>query len=227
MNRTPNNEINEISMSRIVEINHRLIAQHGEQVVSSRKTPLDELIFTVLSQHTNDKNRDRAWKQLKTGKQTWSTISNLPAKEIEKRIKVGGLARQKSKRILTILHSIRKDRGTIDLDFLEKLSDQEILRYLLDFPGVGPKTAACVLLFSMGRSAFPVDTHIHRIATRLGFLDKKTASPEAHQILGDLVPTEMYLTLHLNLISHGRKICRAQTPLCDCCILADICPKNI
>ncbi len=225
MKRSPDSETNEIAEPRIVEINRRLITQYGERVVSSRKSPLDELIFTVLSQHTNDKNRDRAWKQLKRGKQTWATISNLPASEIEKRIKVGGLARQKSKRILAILHSIRNDRGTIDLDFLEKLSDQEILRYLLDFPGVGPKTASCVLLFSMGRSAFPVDTHIHRMATRLGLLDKKTPSPEAHQILGDLVPTEMYLTLHLNLISHGRKICRAQAPLCDRCILADMCPK--
>ena len=216
-----------VHRSRIEEITHRLITEYGEQSVRSRKPPLDELIFTVLSQHTNDKNRDKAWKRLKGKNQSWSTISSLPVKEIEKRIKVGGLASQKAKRILAILHTIRNERRTIDLDFLKELSDEEVRRYLLDFPGVGPKTVSCVLLFSMERPAFPVDTHIHRLATRLGFLDKRTPSPKAHQILGDLVSTKMYLTLHLNLISHGRKICRAKAPLCNHCVLVDICPRII
>jgi endonuclease-3 len=193
--------------------------------VVSRKSPLDELILTILSQHTNDKNRDRAWVRLKGANQSWSEIASLPVREIENRIKVGGLARQKSRRILSILRTIETDRGSIDLDFLGDLSEEEVRRYLLNFPGVGPKTVSCVLLFSLGMPAFPVDTHIHRLAIRLGLITGSTPPTKAHQVLGAMIPTNMYLTLHLNLIAHGRKVCRAQSPLCDRCVLDDICPK--
>ncbi len=189
------------------------------------KPPLDELIFTILSQHTSDINRDRAWERLRGDHESWASISNLSAPEIEDRIKIGGLAGQKAKRILSILHCILRDHGTVNLDFLEKMSDSEISRYLLSFPGVGPKTVACVMLFSLNRAAFPVDTHVHRLSTRLGLLPKGASSPQAHTFMAAIIPTKMYLTLHLNLISHGRKICRAVTPLCRSCVLGDICPR--
>jgi endonuclease-3 len=215
-----------INLYRIEEIHRRLLRLYGERKLTGRKPPLDELIFTILSQHTSDGNRDMAWERLRENGQSWSSISELSAREIEKKIRVGGLARQKAKRIRSILRTLRKERGSPDLDFLADLDDAEIRRYLLNFPGVGPKTASCVLLFSLGRPAFPVDTHVHRVTTRLGFLARNTPAPKAHDILEEIIPPEWFLTLHLNLISHGRAVCRARHPACSECVLDDICPKT-
>jgi endonuclease-3 len=211
--------------SRIDEIHRRLIREYGERRPEARKPPLDELIFTILSQHTNDANRDRAWERLKGDHESWATIAALSDREIESRIRVGGLAAQKARRISAILQTVRKEHGSFDLDFLQDLDVEEIRDYLLGFPGVGPKTVACVLIFSLDKPAFPVDTHIHRLAIRLGLMPRKTSAGKAHRILGSLVPTNMYLTLHLNLISHGRKVCKAISPLCHQCVISDICPK--
>ena len=213
--------------SFINEIHRRLVIEYGERSISSRKHPLDELIFTIPSQHTSDLNRDRAWAGLRKDNMPWSDIAALPARDIEMKIKPGGLARQKARRILTILNKIRQDHGSLDLDFLRELNDEQITRYLIAFPGVGPKTVSCVLLFSMDRPAFPVDTHIHRLATRLGLIPRGTSASKAHQILGQQAPADIYLTFHMNLISHGRKICRAKSPSCSACSLDAICPKNI
>ncbi len=211
--------------SRIEEIHRQLIREYGERRLEARKPPLDELIFTILSQHTNDTNRDKAWERLKGDHESWATIAALPDREIESRIRVGGLAAQKARRISSILQAVRREHGTFDLDFLKDLDADEIRDYLLGFPGVGPKTVACVLIFSLDKPAFPVDTHIHRLATRLGLIPRKTSSAKAHQILGSLVPTNMYLTLHMNLIAHGRKVCKAISPMCHLCVISDICPK--
>ena len=216
-----------MSSNRIEEIHRRLIDAYGEQRLRSRKPPLDELIFTVLSQNTSDVNRDRAWDRLREGNPSWEEVSSLPVRRLERRIRVGGLARQKSKRIHSILQAIKRERGTLDLEFLREMSDEEIRRYLLAFPGVGPKTVACLLLFSLGRPAFPVDTHIHRLSARLGLIPRETSAAAAHDILRKQVPEKMDLTLHLNLIAHGRTVCRARKPLCDRCVLNDLCPKLI
>jgi endonuclease-3 len=212
---------------RIDEIDRRLRRAYGEPEPPERKAPLDELIFTILSQHTSDGNRDRAWERLKGDGLTWSAIADLPEQEIEERIRVGGLARQKARRIRRILRMIREERGACDLGFLNRLDGPEAVRYLVAFPGIGPKTAACVLLFSLGRPAFPVDTHIHRVMTRLGLLERRTTAERAHEILAGRIPPEIFLTLHLNVIAHGRAVCRAKTPRCPECILDDICPKAL
>ncbi len=209
---------------RIAVIGRRLTDEYGERELPPGKPPLDELIFTILSQHTSDTNRDRAWARLRRDGLPWSRISELPAGEIEERIRPGGLAAQKAKAILTILGAIKTDRGSVDLEFLKEMDDEEANRFLLGLKGVGPKTAACVLLFSLGRPAFPVDTHVHRLAIRLGLIAENTQPARAHQVLKEMIPSDMYLSLHLNLISHGRKICRARNPLCGRCILSDICP---
>ena len=154
----------------------------------------------------------------------WSRIADLTESGIEARIRVGGLARVKAGRIRRILRTIREERGACNLSFIERLDTPEIARYLGALPGIGPKTIACVLLFSLGRGAFPVDTHIHRLMTRLGLLGAKTSAARAHILLAEQVPPEISLTLHLNAIAHGRAVCRARAPRCPRCSLSDICP---
>ena len=184
---------------------------------SIRAKPIDMLIATLLSQNTNDKNSHRAYIQLKKTFPSWSEIAGVPWQKIATSIRTGGMANQKSKRIKKIIRTIEKEYGSIDLDFLYEKSDDEVIEILSSFDGVGIKTAACVLTFSLGRDIFPVDTHVHRICNRLG-LTSNCKTPECtFQQMKPNIPKGKGYSFHTNLIRFGRKICKANNPLCNIC----------
>lgn len=185
--------------------------------------PLDELINTILSQNTNDLNRDRAYRALRSAFPTWAAVRDAPTKRVIAAIKPAGLANQKGPRIQKVLERITAERGQLDLNFLADMDTAEAKAWLTSLDGVGPKTASIVLLFALGKPAFPVDTHIHRVTGRLGLIPPKTTADQAHEILEALVPPEWYHPFHLLVIQHGRKVCKAQRPLCEICPLQKHC----
>jgi endonuclease-3 len=187
---------------------------------------VDELVMTVLSQHTSDVNTARAFRGLKQRFSDWHAVRDADPAEVADTIRSGGLADTKSVRIQRILAEIEDREGTIDLRRLNGLDDQEVERYLLSLPGVGPKTAACVLLFSMGRDAFPVDTHVHRVARRLGLISPKATAEQAHRLLQPGIAPELRYEFHMQLIKHGREVCKPARPLCLDCVLFDLCESG-
>jgi endonuclease-3 len=189
-----------------------------------RLRPLDELIFTILSQNTSDLNRDRAWKALKDRYPTWEAVVAAPRRRLESVIRVGGLAPTKSARIQEVLRRVSADLGSFDLDFLLDAPVEEAEEYLKSFKGVGLKTVRCVLLFSCRKPVIPVDTHIFRVGKRLGLFPAKASPEKAHEILQEITPPDEMYPFHVNLITHGRRVCRAQRPLCDACALQSMCP---
>lgn len=204
---------------------HRRLAEHyGEHPRRPRMDPVAELVSAILSQNTNDGNRDRAFARLRERFPSWEAVRDAPVEEVEEAIRPAGLSRIKAPRIQTALRCITEERGAITLDFLAEMPLSEARAWLSSFPGVGPKTAAIVLLFSFGRLAFPVDTHIYRLSQRLGLLPSNVSREKAHLMLEELLPSETYLAFHLNLIRHGREVCRAQRPDCPRCFLLDLCP---
>jgi len=207
----------------IAAVQRSLRASQGPFVAKPRLPILDEVVATVLSQHTSDLNSERAFAQLKAAFPDWEQVLDAPAGQVADAIRSGGIADQKARRIQQILAAIRAREGRVDLGRLHDLDDAAIEEYLTSLPGVGPKTAACVLVFSMGRAAFPVDTHVHRIAIRLGWISPKTTAAKAHQILGQAVPPDIRYDLHIALIVHGRTVCKAQRPRCDDCVLRHQC----
>ncbi len=209
---------------RVLEIHRRLLEAYGEPE-RPRMDPVSELVCTILSQNTNDVLRDRAYEALRQRFPTWEAVRDAPVEAVEEAIRIAGLAAQKARWIQGALRHITRHRGRIELDFLRDLSTEEALAWLTAIPGVGPKTAAIVLLFSLGMPAFPVDTHVHRLSRRLGLIPDRTSREKAHLLLGELVPPELYLPFHLNLIRHGRRICLARRPRCGACLLADLCPS--
>jgi endonuclease III len=208
---------------RVLKIASALEEYLGRPQPSRRKSrPLDSLIATLLSQNTNDRNSYRAWLSLKREYPTWETVHAAPTRNVAHAIEVGGLKNQKARRIKAILRSILREHGTFSLDFLKSMSDEEAMDYLLAMKGVGSKTAACVLVFSLGRDVFPVDTHIHRICNRLGLVKTKSAD-ETFDAMKELVPAGHGYPFHVNLIQYGRQTCRAVNPLCGQCVLYDEC----
>ncbi len=192
----------------------------------SQMDAVSELICTILSQNTNDGNRDRAYTALRTRFPTWEQVRDAPARQVVAAIRPAGLANQKGPRIQRVLRRIAKldpVSGRLDIDFLAGLPVDEARQWLMSLDGVGPKTAAIVLLFSLDRPAFPVDTHVHRVTTRLGLIPEGTTAEKAHGILEALVPPEWYYAFHLNLIAHGRAVCKAQRPRCEICPLQKQC----
>jgi endonuclease III len=185
--------------------------------------PLDMLIATILSQNTNDKNSFRAYTQLRKKIPSWKKVAEAPVQSIVSAIKSGGMANQKSRRIKKVLQEVRVRFGNYSLEILNKKSNDEIMDILLEFNGVGTKTAACVLLFSLKREVFPVDTHIHRIAARMGISGKSKTPDESFAVLNKIVPDGKAYSFHTNLIRFGRKICRASNPLCGGCPLFGEC----
>jgi endonuclease-3 len=181
--------------------------------------PLDILIETILSQNTNDQNRDKAYQKLKTRFPHWEEVLEAKTKRIVSAIREGGLAGQKARRIREILHWIKRQRGKLSLSFLRKMDSEEIEKMIGSLKGVGPKTLHCLLLFGLRREAFPVDTHIHRIGKRLGFIPERMDAQKAHEWMSPLIPKKKSLSLHLNLIRFGRSLCKARNPLCDICFL--------
>jgi endonuclease-3 len=208
----------------IREVDRLLAGVYGDRRWRRHAEPIDELIATVLSQHTNDNNRDRAFEQLKRRFPSWEQVLRAPVRKIASAIKPAGLSNQKAPRIKAILQRIAEaNDGNLSLEFLKEMPTGEALEWLKNLPGVGPKTAACVLLFSFGKPVFPVDTHIFRISKRLGWLDEKVTEAEANELLDQIVPNEIKYRLHLNMIAHGRQICRPQKPKCQDCVLRNLC----
>jgi endonuclease-3 len=187
--------------------------------------PLAELILTILSQNTSDLNTERAFASLWSTFGSWTMIVAAPASAIADAIRSGGLAEIKGPRIKSVLEAIHRDRGELSLDFLGQLPVNDARTYLTSLKGVGPKTAACVLLFALGMPAMPVDTHVHRVSKRLGLIGPKVGAEAAHQLLEASIPPEQMYDAHMLLIRHGRVLCKALRPRCDTCPLADSCPK--
>jgi len=205
-------------------IHQRLLDAYGEPVWRTPLPALNELISTILSQNTNDVNRDRAFARLRHVFPTWEAVRDAPAEEVIVAVRVAGLSNQKGPRIQNVLRQITAERGDLDLAFLADLEPAEVKRWLLRFKGVGPKTAAIVMQFALNMPAFPVDTHIYRLSGRLGLRESHISADRAHVVLGELFPPETYYSAHLNIIRHGREICQARKPRCPQCFLSDLCP---
>ncbi len=203
---------------------NRLRKRYGDLVPPRRSDPLEELILTVLSQHTSDVNAERAFENLRAALPTWDAVVRAPTRSVADAIRSGGLADTKAPRIQAILREVEARRGGFDLSALAELPDDEARAELVSLPGVGPKTAAVVLSFSLGRDAMPVDTHVHRATRRLGLVPPKTSAERADRLLHELVPEGLRTPLHVALIRLGREICKAPTPRCRICPLKDICP---
>jgi len=185
---------------------------------------VDVLVDTILSQNTSNKNSDAGYRQLRRRFRSWNQVADAPVEEVERHIRVSGLSKQKAPRIQAILRQIKTDRGRIDIQHLATMDEQLAYDYLREFKGVGPKTANCVLLFAFKHAVFPVDTHIHRIARRLKLIAPKTTAEQAHDLLKPMIPPKDRYEMHVLLIEHGRKTCRAINPQCARCPLLDLCP---
>jgi endonuclease III len=207
----------------IAAVQQRLRAQQGRFTPKPVLPVIDEVIATVLSQHTSDTNSERAFARLKQIFPSWEQVADAPTGEVADAIRCGGIADQKARRIGQILTAIEEREGRMSLDRLHDLDDAAAEGYLESLPGVGPKTAACVLTFALGRAAFPVDTHVHRVATRLGWIPAKTTADKAHRLLAARVPADIRYDLHVAMVTHGRTVCRAQRPHCGECVVRDLC----
>ncbi len=188
-----------------------------------RSDPIDELIRTVLSQNTSDRNSLAAFAILKRNFKPWEGLLNTDTTKLAGLIKHAGLANIKAKRIKEALLEIKRREGRLNLGSLKNMGTGEAISYLKSLKGVGPKTAACVLLFSFGKPVMPVDTHIYRVTKRLGLIPKDLSVEEAHQLLSDMVPKNLIYDFHLGIIEHGRKTCKAQNPRCGVCLLYSLC----
>jgi endonuclease-3 len=209
---------------RLRAIVARLEKRFGMQAPPRAIDPLDELIWTVLSQHTSDLNAERAFGDLRRAYPTWQAAVDAPSGEVADVIRSGGLANTKAPRIQAILREVRDREGSYSLEALRALTDADARAYLTSLPGIGPKTAAVVLSFALGRDAIPVDTHVLRVTKRLGIIPPTASAERADRILHDLVPAGLRTRMHVAFIRHGREICRAPTPLCAQCPLKDLCP---
>jgi len=208
--------------AKVKKITDLLERRYG--VPQRRKVnPLDVLIQTILSQNTNDRNRDRAYQRLKARFPHWEDVVQARTREVIEAIRPGGLAEQKARRIREILRWVEKHEGRLSLVFLKEMSSEEIIKTLGSLKGIGPKTVHCVLLFGLEREAFPVDTHVLRVGKRLGFITESVNAEKAHRWMAPLIPKGKSLSLHLNLIEFGRSICRANHPQCEICFLSKGC----
>ncbi|MFZ5855898.1 MAG: endonuclease III domain-containing protein [Chloroflexota bacterium] len=208
---------------RALKIHEKLLEVFGEPIWRNPLPPVDELVSTILSQNTNDINRDRAFHALRAKFATWEAVRDANAEEVVAAIRPAGLANQKGPRIQQVLRQITEERGGLDLSFLADLPLEEARGWLTKFNGVGPKTAAIVLCFSLGRPAFPVDTHIYRVSGRIGLRPEAMTVEQAHPHLEALFPPETYYAAHLNLIRLGREICHARKPDCPNCPIRKLC----
>jgi endonuclease-3 len=209
----------------VSEVVRRLQRLYGPRPWRRWGKPLDGLIATVLSQHTSDVNSDAAYRSLRRAFKSWKAAMVAPPSSVERAIRCGGLARQKTRSIQAILRTIQADRGKLSLDFLSRWPMDKAREYLKGLPGVGPKTAACVLMFNLGKPALPVDTHIHRLARRLGLIPEDTSADQAHERLEMMCPPRLVYPFHVLLIQHGREVCHARRPRCGDCVLSDVCPS--
>jgi endonuclease-3 len=210
------------SRARVRRVRDRLREVYGRPVAPPHGQALDELILTVLSQSTNDRNRDVAFLRLRDRFGSWDAVRDAPNAEVEEAIRPGGISKVKSVRIQAILRELDGD----DLSRLENATVEQGRAVLTALPGVGRKTAACVLLFAFGKRDVPVDTHVSRVGTRLGWFREKAPFEELHDAMLDLTPRGQELELHVNLLRHGRRTCHARRPQCDECALLRMCPTG-
>lgn len=208
---------------RFQSVHEQLIDFYGFPEWRNPLPPIDELVSTILSQNTNDTNRDRAFEALKLRFHTWEEVRDAESSQVIEAIRPAGLANQKGPRIQNILKEISRQRGELELSFLNDMQADDAREWLLQFKGVGPKTAAIVLQFSLGKPAFPVDTHIYRVTGRLGIRPQKMTADQAHGYLAGLLQPETYYAAHLNLIRLGREICHARKPDCQNCPIQSLC----
>jgi endonuclease-3 len=207
----------------VKRITFLLEKRYGIPKKERRVDPLDTLIQTILSQNTNDRNRDTAYQRLKNRFPNWEDVLSAKAREVISAIQPGGLAEQKARRIHELLHWIKRHEGNMNLSFLREMSSEEIKKTIGHLKGIGPKTINCLLLFGLGREAFPVDTHVLRVGKRLGFIPEEIDAEKAHGWMAPLVPKGKSMSLHLNLIHFGRSICKAKNPQCNICFLTKDC----
>lgn len=212
--------------SRALAVHQRLAGLYGARPPRSALDAVAELVSTILSQNTNDRNRDRAYEQLRARFPSWEAVRDAPVEEVAAAIRTAGLAQIKAPRIQAALRRISAERGAITLDFLADWPLEKARAWLTAMDGIGPKTAAIVLLFAFGRPAFPVDTHIYRVVRRLGLVLPNASRERAHVVMEGLLPPATYYAAHLNLIRHGRETCHPQRPACARCILRDLCPHG-
>ena len=204
-------------------IHRKLLEEFGSPSWRPHLSPVGELVSTILSQNTNDINRDKAYDSLRKEYPLWEQVRDAPEEKVINRIRIAGLAKQKGPAIQNALRKITEERGQIELDFLKSKSSQDALKWLIKLKGVGPKTAAIVLLFSLNMPAFPVDTHVYRVTGRLGLRPEKMTANKAHDYLADIFPEETYYSVHLNIIRLGREVCQARSPKCSICPLNGYC----
>jgi endonuclease-3 len=213
-----------VAILKVIEL---LEQEYGPREWQPGRDPIDVLIGTILSQNTSDANSGRAFASLKSNFDSWEAVASAPAEHIAQAIKSGGLSQIKTARIKQVLGQIEKEQGRISLDSLKSKTMAEAEDYLMSLPGVGHKTARCVLLFSLGKPSMPVDTHIFRVAKRLGLIDSKMSIEKAHSLLQEQVPPSKVYQFHIHMIEHGRRICHARQPRCNSCILRGICPSSL
>jgi endonuclease-3 len=209
--------------TRAIAIHEKLIEAFGEPIWRTPLPAIDELVSTILSQNTNDINRDRGFNALRAKFPTWEAVRDANIEDVIAAIKPAGLANQKGPRIQQVLRAISEERGALNLDFLADLPLEEARAWLTKFNGVGPKTAAIVLCFSLNMPAFPVDTHIYRVSGRIGLRPEKMTVEQAHPHLESIFPPETYYAAHLNLIRLGREVCGARKPNCPQCPIIELC----
>jgi endonuclease-3 len=208
---------------KIKHVQADLAQQYGDLEWRPSIDPLSELVLTILSQHTSDINRDRAFEAMKRRFPTWEEVRDAPTPELADAIKPGGLSNVKAPRIQEVLRQIWAERGSFDLSFLPEMPIEEAKAWLGGFKGVGPKTAACVLMFACGLPVLPVDTHVYRVSARLGLIDGRTNAEKAHDVLEAILEPQERYPFHIYMITHGRQVCKAQRPLCELCVVREWC----
>lgn len=209
--------------TRAIKIHQTLLTSFGEPIWRNPLPAIDELVSTILSQNTNDVNRDRAFEALRAKFPTWEAVRDAKEEDVINAIRPAGLANQKGPRMQQVLRAITEERGALDLQFLADMPIEEARAWLTKFNGVGPKTAAIVLCFSLGIPAFPVDTHVYRVTGRLGIRPEKMNVEQTHPYLESVFPPETYYAAHLNFIRLGREICHARKPNCPQCPVNKLC----
>ena len=212
-------------MAGIGAVIERLRLVYGPRPRPQRGDALGELIGTILSQSTTDTNSGRAYAALRAAFPSWQAVIDAPTEAVYAAIRQAGLGNIKAPRIQATLRAVQARTGGFDLDFLADLPLAEAQRWLTSLAGVGPKTAACVLMFALSMPALPVDTHVHRVSRRLGLIGPTVGAAQAHTLLAAIVPAPDVYDFHIDMIQHGRRVCHAQRPECSLCPLADLCPR--
>lgn len=208
---------------KIQHVQAALSQYYGDLELRPRKDPMSELVLTILSQHTSDANSFRAFDEMKRRYPTWEDVVEAPTEDLADAIKSGGLANIKAPRIQSVLRLIWEERASFDLGFLFDMPDNEAKAWLSGFKGVGPKTAACVLMFACGKPVLPVDTHVYRVSQRLGLIGERTNAEKAHEVLESMLAPEERYAYHVHTITYGREVCKALRPLCERCVVREWC----